>query len=334
MSVEREAIAQNRADLLLLGASGEKAIIEIKVGHVFDAAQQQRYEQLEGANALYLAALNMDEQRLTNAMTDRWRFLSLTELFEAWLQTEDDVARVFAEQVSSVFRMWDANMRAVFQACENTEVRPLSSIREKSLARVVSRRIAIDLRERGRLAYAGIARGGGVPVVQARTPIHEKLEGQCFIAEVRWRQDHPLGELRFGIDFVPRPGHMEDEKLRRTAHNLAVSMEEELEFDALHDYLQDVEPHLASSLARRRRTRPEARGDWEKVIQQGLENIPRENGKKLSRRHVRPVFYGDGTLRFQAMTNLDFTKIDAREVIELLDLTLVYLMGGRPRTRT
>lgn len=326
--IERESLTKNRADLLLKGHE-RQAIIEVKVGHLFDMAQQQRYEALDGDFELYLAALRMDEQRVASSSTERWRFLSLTSLFQAWCDSTDTSARVFAQKISAVFQGWDELIHSVFRS---EKVQPISSIRQKSLARIVSRRMASDLKERGRLVYAGVASGGGVPLVQAWAPIHGEGDERCFMAEVRWRQNHPVGELRFGIDFGPRPGQKEDIEDRRAAHDLAVSMEQDLEAEALQKYLDAMNPRLAKAIQSARRSRPEAKGDWEQVIEYGFANLPKVGNRKANRRQVRPAFYGDGALRFQAMVTLDFTQLSALEIVELLDSSLTYLLERQPGT--
>lgn len=326
VTVERESLTQNRADLLLKGHE-QQAIIEVKVGHLFGLTQQQRYEALDVDFDLYLAALLMDEQRVASDMTERWRFLSLTSLFQAWCHSDDTTARLFAQEISGVFQAWDDLIHSVFRS---EDAQPISRIRQKSLARVVSRRMAADLQDRGRSSYAGVASGGGVPLVQAWTPIRDEENERSFMAEVRWRQNHPVGELRFGIDFDPRPGQSENSEDRRTAHNLAVSMEQELEAEALQMYLESVNPALAKAIRPARRSRPEAKGDWEQVIERGFANLPKIGNRKPNRRQVRPAFYGDGSLRFQAMVPLDFTQLSALEIVELLDASLAYLLERQP----
>lgn len=327
--IERESMAQNRADLVLTGNSGQRAIVEMKVGHVFDATQQRRYEHLQGDMQLYLAALGMDKQRLSADMTDRWDFLDLTTVFEAWTHSEHSVAQVFANQISTIFRSWDELLRAVFHRVDH-DGEPLSRIREKSLTRVVTRRIAVDLRERGLLTYAGVTDGGGLPIVRAWTPIRNEEQDRCFIAEVRWRQNHPVGEFRFGIDFNPRPGFPEDEAVRRDAYELAQTMDSVLYPEALQAYLQSVDPHTADLVQLTQRPRPKARGNWQDIIQYGFQNVPRTSSRKPTRLQIRPEFYGDGALSFQTMTDLDFTRINASDIIELLAATLTYLVKHQP----
>ncbi len=55
------------------------------------------------------------------------------------------------------------------------------------------------------------------------------------MAEVRWWETRPGAELRFGVDFEPRPGEEEDEAVRRAAFNLARSMAVSLEYVSLRD---------------------------------------------------------------------------------------------------
>lgn len=326
LQVTRESLTENRADLLLEG-DGQEAIIEVKVGHLFNPVQQKMYEALDGDFDLYLAALRMDEQRVTNNMSAHWRFLSLTSIFHAWCHSVDATAKLFAQEISAVFQAWDNQIQAVFQP---QGAQPISSIRQKALARVASRRMGADLQERGRLAYAGVSSGGGVPLVQAWTPVRGEDDDRCFMAEVRWRQNHPVGELRFGIDFDSRPGQQEDEEVRRAAYELAISMEEELEAAALQEYLCSVRPSLSKAIQPTRRSRPDAKGDWEQIIQHGFANLPKVKNRKPNRRQIRPAFYGDGALRFQAMGTLDFTQLNALKIVELIDASLAYLVERQP----
>ena len=60
-----------------------------------------------------------------------------------------------------------------------------------------------------------------MPLVQAWTPVRGEGPDRSFIAEIRWWETKPGGELRFGVDFDPRPGQAEDEEVRRAAYELA-----------------------------------------------------------------------------------------------------------------
>lgn len=64
----------NHADPHLRSTTGQETIIEVKVRHVFDDDQQNRYEKLGEHTALYLVALAMDRHRRENLSTDRWTF--------------------------------------------------------------------------------------------------------------------------------------------------------------------------------------------------------------------------------------------------------------------
>jgi hypothetical protein len=328
-TVERESREASHADLLLI-SDDRRAAVEVKLGHLMDDRQQARYEDLASDTDLYLAALNMDRRRLDSDSTNRWNFLNLEQIFEAWTEVDDEVSRVLARQTVLVLRAWNSKISAVFESPDSDDAKPLSSLAEKFLARVVTRRIGSDLRDRGRLARAGVTSGGGLPLVQAWTPIRNEGTDRCFIAEARWWENKPGGELRFGVDFEPRPDMAEDEEVRRAAHELSCSMDSLIDFVALRGHLEVKDPRLAGLLDREKDSRPVAKGDWEQVIRHGFAGARLSNGKKNNRVQTRPAFYGDGALRFQAIANINFESAGARDITNLLDRTLTYLAEGQP----
>lgn len=131
----------------------------------------------------------------------------------------------------------------------------------------------------------------------------------------------PGGELRFGVDFDPRPGQTEDEEVRRAAYELSYSMDESIHHSAVHAALVETRPDLAGALRREKASRPVARGDWEQVILHGLKGAPLESGARNNRRRTTPAFYGDGALRFQAISDIDFSAASAVDLVDLIDLT-------------
>ena len=328
-TVEREAREANSADLLLV-ADHRRAAVEVKLGHLMDAGQQKGYEDLATDTSLYLAALTTDRRRLESDSTGRWRFLNLVQVFEAWADVDDEVSRVFAGQAVLVLHDWDAQISSVFESPDCYGGRPLSVLSEKFLARVVTRRIESDLRDRGRLAYAGVTSGGGLPRVEARACIRDEGDDRCFIAEARWWETKSGGELRFGVDFDRRPGEPENEEVRRAAHELACSMDGLIDFVALKRHLEISDPRLSKLLDRKGSSRPEAKGDWEQVIRHGFAGAPLANGKANNRVQTRPAFYGDGAMRFQAISAIDFANARGQDVTDLLDATLKYLVDGQP----
>lgn len=326
--VTREARGANNADLLLT-AGARSAVIEVKLGHLMDAEQQKKYEGLPSSPDLYLAALTFDQWRLS-LDAERWRFLSLSDVVAGWADVQDEAARVLAREVTDILRAWDEAIEGVF-ATRGTATRlPLASLDQKFLARVVTRRVALDLQERGRRAWAGVTSGGGLPLVQAWTPVRGEDYDRTFIAEVRWWESKPGGELRFGVDFEPRPGGTEDEEVRRSAFDLAASMDADIDFASLRAALESSDPEVASLLRRDKPCRPRAKGDWESVIVHGFSGAPLEGGVKNNRRRTTPGFYGDGALRFQAIAEIDFGQASARDLADLLDATLTYLVSRQP----
>lgn len=326
--VTREALGANRADLLLT-TRARSAVVEVKLGHLMSVKQQQDYEALGVDSELYLAALSSDEIRLaTNS--DRWTFLSLSEVVSCWEHVEDDFTRLLAREAASILREWDQMISGVFQPRTSGTHAPLSVLTQKHLARVVTRRVAQDLRMRDRLAYAGVTSGGGLPLVAAWTPIRGEGKDRTFMAEIRWWQTKPGGELRFGVDFDPRPDGEEDDEVRRAAYDLARSMDVEIQYASLRDHLIDAWPGLAELLRRDKPSRPKAKGEWEQVITHGFKGAPLAGGKKNTRRQTSPDFFGDGTLRFQAIADIDFEQASAIDVTGLIDATLEYLSSRQP----
>lgn len=328
--VEREVFASNNADLLLVAEDGRRVVVEVKLGHDLGAKQRASYEKLPVGTGLFLAALTVDTPRLAEGLASRWSFLSLAEVFTAWTDIADDAARTVAAQAARILSEWDAEIAAVLRSHEENGAKPLAALNQKFLARGLTRRIEFDLSDRGLLAFAGVTSGGGLPLVQAWRPIRSEGNDRCFIAEVRWWDGKPGGELRFGVDFEPRPGQPENEEVRRAAFDLACSMDSYIGFSAIKTHLENANPRLAGLLDRKTVARPSGKGDWEQVILHGFAGAPLPGGKKNTRRSTQPGFYGDGTLRFQAIVDIDFANAGGQDVTELLDATLAYLAAKQP----
>lgn len=145
-SVLREALGANHADLLLTSDT-QAAVVEVKLGHEMSAKQQQQYEALSAKPSLYLAALNSDRIRLA-ANSISWSFLSLSEVLGRWEEVEDEMARLLAGEAAGVLRGWDEMISGVFDLRSAETWTPLTVLNQKFLGRVVTRRIAQDLRDR------------------------------------------------------------------------------------------------------------------------------------------------------------------------------------------
>lgn len=327
--IAREALkSDNNADLRLT-ADARSAVVEVKLGHLMSAEQQAAYELIKTGPDLYLAALSSDEVRLPSD-TDRWSFLSLSDLIGAWERSSDELARLLAAEATGVLRSWDAKIAGVFSDRSSAAWEPMSALTQKFLARVVTRRVAKDLRDRGRTAEAHVTNGGGLAMVQSWTPIRDENEDRSFIAEIRWRELRPGGELRFGVDFDPRPGRGEDEEVRRAAYSLARTMDAAIDYASLKAHLAEKRPELAQLLHREKRCRPEAKGDWERVIAHGFRDARLPDGSANNRTKTWPDFYGDGALRHEAIADIDFGQAAALDLIELIDATLRFLSSQQP----
>lgn len=326
--VEREAQNAHNADLLLTRGP-QAAVVEVKLGHLMSAEQQEGYEGLASRPALVLAALQSDEVRLQSE-SGRWTFLSLSELVGQWEKVDDNLARLLAGDAASVLNRWDRMISGVFDSRSAKTWAPLSSLNQKFLARVVTRRVAKDLINRDRWAYAGVTSGGGLPLIQGWAPLRGEGKDRTFMAEVRWWETKPGGELRFGVDFDPRPGQDEDEEVRRAAYDLARIMDASIDYASLRGHLSDERPDLAELLRRDKPSRPKAKGDWEQVIVHGFKGAPLATGKKTTRRSTTPDFFGDGALRFQAIVEVDFERASACDLTDMIDATLTYLSAREP----
>lgn len=326
--VIREASEANNADLLLT-ADSRSAVLEVKLGHLMSSDQQERYETLASSPDLYLAALNFDRGRLPSG-SDRWRFLSLSELLASWSDSDDESARLIAREAAATLQAWDDVIERVFATRGTVGSLSLATLDQKFLARVVTRRVALELQQRKRRARAGVTSGGGLPLVQAWTPVRGEDYDRSFMAEVRWWETKPGGELRFGVDFEPRPEGSEDEEVRRAAYDLAASMDADIEFRSLKAALEISAPDLAPLLRRDTPSRPRAKGDWEQVIIHGFSGAPLQGGAKNNRRRTTPGYYGDGALRFQSIAEIDFAEASAEDLTDLIDATLTYLSSRQP----
>jgi hypothetical protein len=331
-AVTREALANNHADLMLTSDS-KTAVVEVKLGHLMTVEQQEKYEALASRPDLYMAALTADKVRLASD-SGRWRFLSLSDLVSRWEKVSDELARLLAGEAARVLQGWDRMISGVFDARSAEGWTPLSALTQKFLARVVTRRVEQDLRARGRSAWAGVTSGGGLPLVQAWSPVRGEGPDRSFIAEIRWWEAKPGGELRFGVDFGPRPGQAEDKEVRRAAYELARSMDTDIDYAGLKGQVAEERPDLAELLQREKSSRPEAKGDWERVIVHGFKGSPLPDGRPNNRRRTSPDFYGDGALRFQAIAEVDFERASARDLTDLIDFTLTYLSSRQPARLT
>jgi hypothetical protein len=334
VTADREGLKpDNKADLLLTG-DAHSAVVEVKLGHLMSEEQQAAYESIASRPDLFLAALSPDKVRLPYD-TGRWRFLSLSELIGAWERSEDEFAELLAAEAAKILRSWETMIEGVFSELSAANWQPISALTRKFLARVVTRRIENNLdekdgKDRRRWARAGVTSGGGRPLVGCWTPVRDEGYGRSFIAEIRWSETMPVGELRFGVDFDPQPDSEEDEEVRRAAYDLARSMDTAIDYEGLKAYLTEEEPELAKLVSGKGRGRPAAKGDFEQVIVHGYQGAPLTGGAKNNRTKTHPDFLGDGACRHEASASIDFGQASAVHLIELIDATLCYLSSRQP----
>lgn len=317
LSTDRKV--KGTVDLVLGSKSQQEVAIEVKVGHRFSADQQDRYERSTDGR-LILAGLQADRMLVHSA--ERWEFLTLRDVFEAWVDSQSEEASTLARAAAKVMHEWDAAIDAVFSPREDG--RPLISISQKFLAVVITRRIAAELEQRGLVTWAGVTSGsGGLAIVQAWAPIQDDLD-RCFIAEVRWHEGMQAGEIRLGVDYsLP-----ETREARAEVWEMAKAMEGSIRIDALRAYL-DGKHHqlgdllLGTGLGRK----PADDSAWGPVIDRGFKSTGNPDGVIGGRLQNNPGFVGDGTQRFEAVSKLDYSRATATDLIELIEASLGFLQS-------
>ena len=92
-----------------------------------DQKQQEKYEALVSEPSLYLAALKFDELRLT-VDAYRWSFLSLSDLISRWADSDDDLARMPADETAQTLQGWDDKIFGVFASPDSGNQIPLNGL--------------------------------------------------------------------------------------------------------------------------------------------------------------------------------------------------------------
>lgn len=303
---------------LVLGSDGQQEVaIEVKVGHRFSADQRDRYERSTNGR-LILAGLHADRTLVRSA--ERWEYLNLGDVFQAWVDSPSEEAATLAAAAAKVMHEWDAAIDAVFGPRD--EGLPLISIGQKFLAVVIARRIAAELEQRGLRTWAGVtSRSGGLAIVQVRSPIQGDSD-RCFISEVRWHEGMQAGELRLGVDY----SLLESRETRAEAWDMAKAMDGAIRIDALRTYLVEKHPRLGDLVVRIGPGRKPANdGVWGPVVDRGFKSTNNPGGVIGGRLQNNPGFAGDGTQRFEAVSKLDFLRATATDLIELLEASLEFL---------
>lgn len=303
---------------LVLGCEGQQEVaIEVKVGHRFSADQQARYQKSTDGR-LILAGLHADRTLVRSA--ERWEYLNLGDVFQAWVDSPSEEAVMLAKAAANVMHEWDAAIDSVFGPRE--EGHPLISIGQKFLAVVIARRIAAELEQRGLITRAGVTSGsGGLAIVQTWAPIQDDRDRR-FIAEVRWHEGMQAGELRIGVDYyLP-----ESREARAEVWDMAKAMDDSIRIDALHTHLVGKHPQLADLLLRVGPGRKPANdGAWGPAVDRGFRSTSNPGGVIGGRLQNNPGFVGDGTQRFEAVSKLDYSRATATDLIELLEASLEFL---------
>ncbi|WP_148060543.1 hypothetical protein [Luteococcus japonicus] len=310
------------ADVLLEGDGGQRALIEVKLGHVLSDDQRTRYTEWATSHdsPVFLLGLSTDRALVPEA-DPNWQFQALADVFRQWHDSSEEFTAQLADRCAATLAHWDAALTGVL----GSDGEALSTIRERFLGQALTRRVGALVLERdpARVTRPSVTSGGGLPIIQAWAPLD--VQGwRHVIAEMRWWKDMAGAELRFGVDYSDLPSTAAH---RREAFDLATRLMSKMSRAALEAHLKSSGfPDPAQALGRH--VPAKARGDWDAVIERGFRTKDNPGGVEGNRRSTRPPFAGDGTLRFEAVIALNLDRINAVDLTNLLDATLKYLVEG------
>lgn len=311
--------AKGTVDLLLKENNSQELAIEVKVGHEFSEDQQKRYEQSTNGR-LILAGLASDG--LLVEYVDRWEFLKLTDIFQAWIDSQVVEASVIASAAARTFGDWDMAIDSVFRP--RGVGTPLISVNHKFLAVVIARRMAHQLASSNRWAWAGVTNGhGGLAISQAWLAI-DGDPSRRVTTEIRWHEGMQGGEFRLGIDyFLP-----ESREARAEVWEMAKAMDDAIRIDSFRGHLTQSYPHLLDLLVVNTAGRKPANEErWLPVIELGFKSDENPLGMDSNRIRNNPGFSGDGTQRFEAVSRLNYSIATADDVLELMEVGLDYMLA-------
>lgn len=313
-------------DLLLNENDSDELAIEVKVGHQFSEDQRKRYEQSTNGR-LILTGLASDKSLVDSH--DRWEFLKLADLFQAWANSKVVEASVFASAAAKTFSDWDMAIDSVFKP--RGVGRSIASISQKFLAVVIARQMAYQLASPNRWSWAGVTTGtGGLAIVQAWLAIDGDRD-RCVIAEIRWHEGMQSGEFRLGIDY----SLTESREARTEVWGMAKTMSETIRIDSFREHLTQPHEYLSELLIVKTAGRKPVNEDrWLPVLEQGFKSRENPSGMESNRIRNNPGFSGDGTQRFEAVSRVDFSLATAEDLLKLMELGLDYMQARVPLPET
>lgn len=317
VTAERESRigSRQRADLILVDVEGNAvAAVEVKLGHSFGEAQSSTYaETFESEVPLLLAGLDVDGAA-AGMDEERWTFMRLADLFALWTNSKDVEAAAVASAASRVLEHWTAILASALGP--RAEGIALSTIEEPFLARILTRALRTQWRERGAdRVWADVTSGGGNALLQAFTSIPGEEQGREFIAEVRWNLAKQTMDLRFGLDFPSGSQHE-----RAAIWEVATRMDDVIRADRFIEHLEQDQSELAELVTSRGSGRPRAKGDWSEIVERGFN---RGDAKLFN-----PGFYRDKDTRLEATARVDLEHAVAEDLADLLRSALSYLKAG------
>ncbi|MBP2410214.1 hypothetical protein [Brachybacterium fresconis] len=312
---EGRARSENRADLLLMGASGETiGAVEVKLGHHLSPKQSEWYTSTFGAEVtLLLASLDPVSPRDEHP-DSRWSANLLPDLVSRWKGSSNSEVSVLAAAAERVLSEWSALITSVSTGSKGKDAEPVESISDPFLGRILTRALKPAVLEgSAESAYPGVTSGGGNALLQAWRAFPGKPDRHDAITEVRWQPSRRIMDFRFGVD-VTKGGRAG----REAAWELATTLDSAIRVDSFSAYLEGVDQARAGLLSSARGTgRPTKKGNWADIVEKGFRHGDASQ--------YNPGFYRDGDRRFEASARIDTSRATGPDLVALLDHALVYL---------
>lgn len=295
----------SRLDVVLNGAQGPQAVLEVKVSATAHGDQFTRYDayaQETGARRFLV-----DLELPGTPCPEGWSRFKLADIFGCWEQSSNTTARTFAARIAHVFRTWTDQTRGTF-----LEMDP-------AILTVVTRSVATTLMAGG-LETVAAATSAGQPALLAREPHPSGLEDAYLGVNVRCQDKTDSARtwlLRAGVHV---DAGNDVAAARSTAHQLASAIEPALTLAALQAAFDSTRPDLALAISGDRplkspRNRDAAIERWlAAVSDSGLGRAPRH-----------PIYHHDQGRRLAAQFSLDVGTLTGDGLAEVIRTTMAHL---------
>lgn len=296
---------KNRLDVVLDGADGAMAVLELKVSAAEHNDQLTRYNDFAARHGA--ARFILDLELAPTDVPQGWHPHSLADVFGDWTTSAHPTAREFGGAIAAVLASWQQQALGALSGME------------PAMLPVTLRAIKSSLDARGFEAYAS-STAAGQPSLTVFAP-HPSAEGSarlCVDVRCQNKKDpQQFWIFRAGVETRPTDDLV---SARRAAHELAMHIAPALTVEHLRLSLTDaLGPGAAAAVLDRRplKTRGSAAhldGWLQSVVSAGQGSVPRH-----------PVFHHDWGRRLAAQFHIDPSRVTARELEAMVVATLQVL---------